>query len=75
MRLTRRFGWTIGAAVLLGIATTWLGILLAYDSYYWGSSQRGLPVSFCIVTIDLLVYLGSGVPALRGRSARGRSEQ
>jgi zinc/manganese transport system permease protein len=75
LRLTRRFGWSIGVAVLLGIATTWLGILLAYDSYYWGSSQRGLPVSFFIVAIDLLVYLGSGAPALRGRFARGRSER
>lgn len=70
LRLTRRFGWAIGAAVLLGIAITWLGILLAYDSYYWGSSQQGLPVSFFIVAIDLLVYVASGLPALYGRFAR-----
>jgi zinc/manganese transport system permease protein len=70
LRLTRRFGWAIGVAVLLGIAITWLGILLAYDSYYWGSSQRGLPVSFFIVALDLLVYLASGLPALRARFAR-----
>jgi zinc/manganese transport system permease protein len=70
LRLTRRIGWAIGAAVVLGIAITWLGILLAYDSYYWGSSQRGLPVSFFIVALDLLVYLASGLPALRARLAR-----
>ena len=29
----------LASAVLLGVAITWLGILLAYDSYYWGSSQ------------------------------------
>ncbi len=73
LRLTRRFGWAIGAAVLLGIAITWLGILLAYDSYYWGSSQRGLPVSFFIVAVDVLVYVGSGLPALYGRLAHRRN--
>jgi zinc/manganese transport system permease protein len=73
LRLTRRIGWAIGAAVLLGIAITWLGILLAYDSFYWGSAQRGLPVSFFIVALDLLVYLVSGLPALRGRFARRRT--
>jgi zinc/manganese transport system permease protein len=73
LRLTRRIGWAIGAAVLLGIAITWLGVLLAYDSYYWGSAQRGLPVSFFIVAVDLLVYLVSGLPALRGRFAGRRA--
>ena len=70
LRLTRRFGWAIGVAALLGVATTWLGILLAYDSYYWSSSQTPLPVSFCIVALVVLVYLVSGLPALRGRSVR-----
>ena len=73
LRLTRRIGWAIGAAVLLGIAITWLGILLAYDSYYWGSAQRGLPVSFFVVAVDLLVYLVSGLPALRSRFAGRRT--
>ena len=70
LRLTRRFGWAIGAAALLGVATTWLGILLAYDSYYWSSSQTGLPVSFFIVALVVLGYLASGIPALWGRSVR-----
>ena len=59
--------------MLLGIATTWLGILLAYDSYYWGSAQRGLPVSFFVVAVDLLVYLVSGLPTLRSRFAGRRT--
>jgi zinc/manganese transport system permease protein len=70
LRLTRRFGWSIGVAAVLGVATTWLGIVFAYDSYYWGASQTGLPVSFCIVALVVLVYLASGLPALRGRSVR-----
>jgi len=70
LRLTRRFGWSIALAAVLGVATTWLGIVLAYDSYYWGASQSGLPVSFCIVALVVLVYLASGVGAWRGRSAR-----
>jgi zinc/manganese transport system permease protein len=70
LRLTRRFGWSIGLAAVLGVATTWLGIVLAYDSYYWGESQTGLPVSFCIVSLVVLVYLASGLPALRGRWVR-----
>lgn len=70
LRLTRRFGWSIGVAAVLGVATTWLGIVFTYDSYYWGASQTGLPVSFCIVALVVLVYLASGLPALRGRSVR-----
>ncbi len=70
LRLTRRFGWSIGVAAVLGVATTWLGVVFAYDSYYWGASQTGLPVSFCIVALVVLVYLASGLPALRGRSVR-----
>jgi zinc/manganese transport system permease protein len=73
LRLTRRFGWSIGVAALLGVVTTWLGIVLAYDSYYWGSSQTGLPVSFFIVALVVFVYLASGIPALRGRSLRAGS--
>ncbi len=70
LRLTRRFGWAMGIAALLGVGITWLGILLAYDSYYWSSSRTPLPVSFCIVALVVLAYLGSGLAALRGRSVR-----
>ena len=55
LRFTRRTSAAIAIAATLGIATTWLGILLAYDSYSWGSSQNGLPVSYFVVTIDVLL--------------------
>jgi zinc/manganese transport system permease protein len=60
LRLTRSIGMATVVACLLGVATTWLGILLSYDSDYWTSSSQGLPVSFFIVSIALLLYLASG---------------
>jgi zinc/manganese transport system permease protein len=72
LRFTRRTGAAIAIAAALGIATTWLGILLAYDSYSWGSSQNGLPVSFFVVSIDVVLYVGSGIALVAGRRLRGR---
>ena len=46
------------------MAATWVGILLTYDSYYWGNARQGLPVSFFIVAVVFVAYLLSG---LRGR--------
>jgi hypothetical protein len=45
-----------------GSVTTWLGVLLAYDSFYWFPSSQGLPVSFFIVSLIFLAYLASGTP-------------
>jgi zinc/manganese transport system permease protein len=70
LRFTRRTGWAIGLAMIVGVVTTWLGILLAYDSFYWGSSRQPLPVSFFVVAIDFVVYLGSGIPAAAARRLR-----
>jgi zinc/manganese transport system permease protein len=41
----------------LGVAATWLGILLAYDSFYWPPSGHGWPVSFFVVTLIVGGYL------------------
>src|SRR5215467_5219264 len=65
LRLTRRTGRAIGLACLIGVVMTWLGILLAYDSFYWGTSRQSLPVSFFIVALVFASYLASGVPAVR----------
>jgi len=64
LRLTRRVRWTLLSACLIGVAATWVGILLTYDSYYWGNARQGLPVSFFIVAVVFVAYLLSG---LRGR--------
>jgi zinc/manganese transport system permease protein len=71
LRLTSRVGRAVLVACLIGAGSTWLGILLAYDSFYWGSSQQGLPVSFFIVAVIFAAYLVSGLPAA-ARAAAGR---
>jgi zinc/manganese transport system permease protein len=75
LRLTRRVAWALGVACLIGVLATWLGVLLAYDSYYWGSAHLGLPVSFFIVALIFVTYLVSGAAAARStRSAARRRE-
>ncbi len=56
LRLARRPGREILLSAGLGLAATWGGILLAYDSFYW-TGGRGWPVSFCIVSIIFLGYV------------------
>jgi zinc/manganese transport system permease protein len=72
LRVTRTVGWAVATACLTGIGATWLGILLAYDSYYWGAGHQSLPVSFFIVALIFAGYLLSGLPA--ARIAVGRRE-
>jgi zinc/manganese transport system permease protein len=72
LRLTRRPATAILAAGLIGIGATWLGIVLAYDSYTWSSARHAWPVSFFVVTIVFILYLLAGVPELwRARRGRG----
>jgi len=70
LRLTQRVGAAIVVAGLIGAGATALGVLLAYDSYYWGSSRRGLPVSFCVVVVVVAAYAISGIRARFDRSRR-----
>ncbi len=67
LRLSRNLRGALILSVTLGVITTWLGILLAYDSSAWVSSGQGLPVSFFIVLVTFLGYLVAGVPALQRR--------
>jgi len=59
LRITSRIGRALPLAAALGLLCTWLGILLAYDSYYWPPVGRGWPVSFFITGLVLIVHLGS----------------
>ncbi len=72
LRLTRRPGRAIALAGALGVGAMWLGVLLAYDSFYWPPHETGWPVSFFVVTLIFLAYLLSGLPGLLGRRSRGR---
>ncbi len=56
----------IAWSALIGLAATWLGVLLAYDSYYWPPQHRGWPVSFFVVVLVFVFYLlASLAPASR----------
>ena len=61
----------MATAAAIGVVVTWLGILLAYDSYYWPPHGHAWPVSFFIVALVVAAYLLTYLrrPARRRRSA------
>ncbi len=67
LRLTRRPLTALLSAAGIGIGATWLGIVLAYDSYDWPPAGQGWPVSFFVVTLVFIAYLLSGLPEARRR--------
>jgi zinc/manganese transport system permease protein len=67
LRLTNRPGRAAAFAAIIGVLATWLGVLLAYDSYYWFPSTGGWPVSFFVVTLIFVIYLASQI-RFRARS-------
>jgi zinc/manganese transport system permease protein len=69
LRLTRSPGRAMAVAAAIGTATTWIGILLAYDSFDWPPNQHGWPVSFFVVALVLIAYLLSYVRRTRRRPA------
>ena len=71
LRLTSRPGLAMIVSALTGLAATWLGILLAYDSFYWPPRQHGWPVSFFVVTLVFVFYL-LALPARSARRPAGR---
>jgi zinc/manganese transport system permease protein len=72
LRLASSVGRAVVVACLIGVGATWLGILLAYDSYYWGTGHQALPVSTFIVGVVFAAYLLSGLRA--GRRATGAGD-
>ncbi len=72
LRLARRPGSAMVWAAVIGVAVTWLGILLAYDSYYWPPAGRGWPVSFFVVTLVFGFYLLAGLASRRTVRRRGK---
>jgi zinc/manganese transport system permease protein len=70
LRLTSKPGLAMIWAAIIGLVATWLGILLAYDSFYWPPARQGWPVSFFVVTLVFAFYLIAQAPsALRARRA------
>ena len=70
LRLTNKPGLAMIWAAIIGLVATWLGILLAFDSFYWPPARQGWPVSFFVVTLVFTFYLIAQAPsALRARRA------
>ena len=57
LRLTKSPLRAMVTSAIIGLAATWLGIVLAYDSYYWPPHGHGWPVSFFVVALVLIGYL------------------
>jgi zinc/manganese transport system permease protein len=64
LRLTNKPSLAMIWAAIIGVAATWLGVLLAFDSFYWPPARQGWPVSFFVVTLVLAFYLLAQVPAV-----------
>jgi zinc/manganese transport system permease protein len=68
LRLTRRVGFAILISIGIGVGSTWLGILISFESYSWFAGAHSWPVSFCIVAVAFVAYLLSGIATpLRAR--------
>jgi zinc/manganese transport system permease protein len=72
LRLARSPVRALITAAGFGVAPVWLGILAAYDSFYWPPAGRGWPVSFFVVTLVVAGYL---LTYLRRRPGRTPAEQ
>jgi zinc/manganese transport system permease protein len=57
LRLVKGLVRAMVTAALTGVIATWLGIILAYDSYYWPPRGHGWPVSFFVVAFVVVFYL------------------
>lgn len=77
VRVARRPGLAIVVAAAIGIGSTWVAIVLAYDSYYWSSSHAAWPVSFFVVGVIFVTYVAveilSSVRSRRAKYRRARS--
>ena len=65
LRLTRSPGRAVVVAAATGVVAMWLGILMAYDSYYWPPFEHGWPVSFFVVSLIFVAYLLAGLARRR----------
>jgi zinc/manganese transport system permease protein len=57
LRITRSPVRAVIVSAATGLAATWLGVWLAYESYYWPPYGHGWPVSFFVVALVLIGYL------------------
>jgi len=68
LQFTRRFGPALVASAGLALASTWIGCLISFESYYWAGRSDNWPVSFCIVALIFIAYVTTRIA--RGLSRR-----
>jgi zinc/manganese transport system permease protein len=68
LRLTRTPGRATLTAAAIAVAATWLGIVLAYDSFTWPPSHDGWPVSFFIVALIFVAFIAAQFRVRRVRT-------
>jgi len=71
LRLANRPSTAVILSVAIGLAATWGGVLLAYDSFYW-TPGHGWPVSFFIVALIVFFYVMAVLCGRRGAGRAGR---
>ncbi|MBV8445750.1 MAG: metal ABC transporter permease [Candidatus Dormibacteraeota bacterium] len=67
LRVTKQTGLAMVIAACVGVVATWLGVVLAYDSYSWPPAHAGWPVSFFVVTLIFVVFAAAQLLPLPGR--------
>jgi zinc/manganese transport system permease protein len=75
LRITSRPGLATVASALIGVAVTWAGIVLAYDSFTWPPAHNGWPVSFFVVALIFTGYLIAQLASRRGTARRGTARR
>jgi zinc/manganese transport system permease protein len=70
LRLAKSPIWAMVGAAVIGVAATWIGVVMAYDSYYWPPHGHGWPVSFFVVVLVVLAYLATYFPRRANRRPR-----
>lgn len=63
LRLMKRPSSAMLLSAAIGVLVTWLGIVLAYDSYTWPPAGHSWPVSFFVVSLVFVAYLLCGLLA------------
>lgn len=72
LRVTDRLGRAFAIAAAASVGAVVAGVVLAYDSYYWVASHRGLPVSFFVVVLVVVEFVAATL-VQRARERRAPS--
>jgi zinc/manganese transport system permease protein len=76
LRIARGPVRAMATAAAIGAAATWIGVVLAYDSFYWWPNGHGWPISFFVVVLIvgcyLVSYLRPSRPGQRAAEAAAR---